>query len=94
MNKIFKVVALLEGVSYLLLFSNMLFVKHNHPELYHTLLFPIGMAHGVLFMGYIILAFMLRSEEKWDNKKFIEVCAASVIPFGTFYIDRKYFRNA
>lgn len=94
MTKIFKIAAFLEGISYLALFSNMLFVKHNNPELYHTLLFPIGMTHGMLFIGYVILAYMIRSEENWDDRKSVEIFAASVIPFGTFYIERKYFRNA
>jgi len=94
MLRIFKLVALLEGVSYLTLFSNMLFVKHNNPELYKTLLFPIGMAHGVLFIGYIILAVMLKIEENWSWKKFGIIALASVVPFGTFYIEQKYLKNA
>lgn len=94
MIRIFKILALLEGLSCIALFGNMLFIKHNNPELYKMLLFPIGMSHGLLFIGYIILAYMLKEEEKWSNRKFIEVCAASPFPFGTFYIDRKYFRKS
>lgn len=94
MLKVFKIVALLEGVSYITLFSNMLFVKHNHPELYHSLLFPIGMAHGLLFVAYIILAVMLKFEENWGWKKFGLIALASVVPFGTFYIEKKYLRSA
>lgn len=94
MLRIFKVVALLEGVSYLVLFANMLLVKPTNIDLYKTLLFPIGMAHGLLFMGYIILAVMLKIEQDWDWKKFGIICLASVLPFGTFYIDKKYLSNA
>lgn len=90
MLKLFKVVAILEGISYLALFGNMLVIKNNNPELYHTLLFPIGMAHGVLFVGYIVLAIMLKFELDWPFKKFSIICAASLLPFGTFYIDKKY----
>ena len=93
MLKIFKIVALLEGVSYLALFSNMLLVKPSNPLLYKTLLFPIGMAHGVLFVSYIILAIMLKFEQNWDWKKFGIICLASLIPFGTFYVDRKYLQH-
>lgn len=93
MLKFFKIVALLEGVSYLVLFSNMLFVKPIHFDLYKTLLFPIGMSHGLLFVGYIILATMLKFEDSWNMKKFGLVCAASVVPFGTFYVEKKYLRN-
>ena len=94
MLKIFKILALLEGLSCLALFGNMLFVKHNNPELYKMLLFPIGMTHGLLFIGYVILAYMLKEEESWPNRKFIEICAASPFPFGTLYTDRKYFRKS
>ena len=91
MNKTFKIVALLEGISLLLLFFFAMPMKYifSMPEYVRD----IGMAHGLLFIGYIILAFMLKSEENWNNKKFLIVCLASVVPFGTFYIDRKYFRD-
>ncbi len=90
MNKIFKIVAILEGVSYLLLFANMLLIKPNNISLYKTLLFPIGMAHGLLFMSYIILAILLKFDENWDWKKFIIILIASILPFGTFYVEKKY----
>ncbi len=93
MLKLFKIVAILEGISYLALFGNMLIIKPTNPELYKTLLFPIGMAHGILFIGYIILSIMLKVEENWDWKKFLIIAIASVIPFGTFYVEKKYLSN-
>lgn len=90
MLKLFKIVGVLEGISYLALFANMLIVKNMNLDLYKSLLFPIGMAHGVLFIGYIILAIMLKMEENWDWKKFFIIAIASVIPLGTFYIEKKY----
>ncbi|TDW51466.1 integral membrane protein [Flavobacterium sp. 270] len=93
MLKIFKVTAILEGISYLVLFANMLIIKTNNPELYHTLLRPLGMAHGVLFIGYIILAFLLRKPQNWDLKTFGIILIASLVPFGTFYIEKKYLET-
>ncbi len=93
MDKIFKTVAILEGVSYLVLFSNMLFVKHNNPELYHQLLYPIGMSHGILFMGYVVLALLIKKSQKWDLKELAIVLLASLLPFATFYIEKKYMKN-
>ncbi len=90
MNKLFKFVALAEGVSYLALFTNMLLIKPTNIELYKILLFPIGMAHGILFIGYIVLAIMLKFEQDWSWKKFGIISIASLIPFGTFYVDKKY----
>jgi integral membrane protein len=93
MLKFFKIVALMEGVSYLVLFSNMLIVKPANLELYKSLLYPIGMAHGLLFITYIILATILKFQDNWSFKKFGIIGIASLIPFGTFYIDKKYLRN-
>jgi integral membrane protein len=90
MLKIFKVTAILEGISYLVLFSNMLFIKPTHFDLYKTLLYPIGMSHGVLFIGYILLAFLLKSSQKWDLKTFGIILIASLVPCGTFYVEKKY----
>ncbi|MFC6095921.1 DUF3817 domain-containing protein [Flavobacterium qiangtangense] len=93
MLKLFKIVAILEGISYLALFGNMLIIKNMNLDLYKSLLFPIGMAHGILFIGYIILSIMLKVEENWDWKKFLIIAIASVIPFGTFYVEKKYLSN-
>jgi hypothetical protein len=49
MLKFFKVVAILEGISYLALFSNMLFIKPNNFDLYKSLLYPIDEPRGVVY---------------------------------------------
>ena len=91
---IFRIVAFLEGISYILLFTNMLVVKPMHLELYQTLLFPIGMAHGLLFVAYIFLALMVSSQLNWSYKTLGIVLLASLIPFATFYIEKKYLKPA
>ena len=52
----------------------------------------LGMPHGFLFIGYVILTFLIKSDYKWTNKELLFVLAASIIPFGTFYIDKKYLK--
>ncbi len=93
MTKLFKYVAIFEGISYLVLFANMLFIKPSNLTLYKTLLYPIGMTHGVLFIGYVILAWLIKKSMSWDFKTLIFVWTASLLPFATFYIERKYFKN-
>ena len=90
MIKLFKITAVLEGVSYILLFANMLLIKPTNLELYKQLLYPIGMSHGVLFMGYIGLAFLLKKTMRWNITTFLIILMASLLPFGTFYVDKKY----
>ena len=87
---LFRITAFLEGISYILLFSNMLFIKHNQPELYHSILYPLGMTHGILFMAYIVLAIIVGSKLKWNNKTLFIVLVASILPFGTFFIGKKF----
>lgn len=93
MLKIFKVTAILEGISYLALFANMLIVKPTNLDLYKSLLYPIGMSHGILFIGYVLLAILLRKSQNWDLKTFAIILIASLLPFGTFYVEKKYLEN-
>lgn len=92
MLKSFKIVALLEGISLLLLFFFAMPMKYLMEEPMYVR--HIGMGHGLLFIAYIIMAIMLKYEENWSGKKLAIISAASVIPFGTFYIEKKYLRNA
>lgn len=93
MLKIFKTVALLEGISYLLLLSNMLIIKPQNIMIYKQLLFPIGMSHGILFIAYIYLTFANTTSQKWNFKEVLEILLGSLLPFGTFYIERKYLKD-
>ena len=87
---IFRLVAFLEVVSYILLLFIATPVKYYFDNPQYVKL--LGMPHGLLFMGYVILAFMLKKDLNWNNKIFSTVLLASIIPFGTFYIDRKFLK--
>ena len=52
----------------------------------------LGMPHGLFFMLYIILAIVIQKQMKWNAKNLGIVMLASIIPFGTFYIDKRYLR--
>ena len=88
---IFRIVALLEGVSYILLLFIATPIKYfgNDPQ-YVKLL---GMPHGLLFIVYITLAIILKNDFQWNTKQFLIVLVASIIPFGTFYIDKVYLKE-
>jgi integral membrane protein len=90
MKIIFRIISFLEGVSYLLLMSLGLYYKYalNDPSFVKM----FGMPHGILFMLYLVLAIILKKEMNWSIKVLGMVLVASIIPFGTFYIDKKYFR--
>lgn len=88
MIKLFKIIAFLEGVSLLLLLFIAMPLKYiwEMPQMVQV----VGMAHGILFLVYIALAFMVYNELKWSLKTLAIVMIASIIPFGTFYIEKKY----
>lgn len=89
---VFRFVAFLEGLSYILLLGIAVPIKYiaNDPQ-YVKLL---GMPHGVLFIAYIALAFTLKPEQPWSKPTFYKILVASIIPFGTVYIDRQYLKQA
>jgi integral membrane protein len=93
MLKTFKIIAILEGISYIVLFSNMLFIKPNDFVLYHKLLYPIGMSHGVLFIGYVALAILLKKSQNWNIISLGIILLASLLPFATFFIEKRYLKN-
>lgn len=88
MIKLFRLITLLEGSSYLLLLFVAVPLKYlMGDESYVKLL---GMPHGLLFIAYIILSFVMRKKMNWNTTSFITILLASIIPFGTFYVDKKY----
>lgn len=93
MLRIFKNIAILEGISYLVLLFNMLFIKPSNLEIYKNLLYPIGMSHGILFMGYVLLTILLKNSQEWNYKTFFIILGASLLPFATFYIEKKYLKT-
>ena len=90
MKTFFRLISLLEGLSYILLLFIAVPIKYwVGDESYVKIL---GMPHGVLFMSYIVLSLLIKDDYQWKRHDVLIVCLASIIPFGTFYIDRKYLR--
>ena len=91
MLKLFRATAILEGISYLALFGITMPLKY-----WAEILEPnkvVGYAHGVLFIAYVVLAIVFCWERKWSIKRFIVLFLASLLPFGTFYADKKYLKT-
>ena len=83
----FRLVALLEGISFILLLFVAMPLKYIYgmPEAVKI----VGMAHGVLFIGYVTLQAMAAMEHEWDLKTNALFFLASLVPFGTFVTDRR-----
>jgi integral membrane protein len=84
-----RIIALLEGVSFLLLMF--IAVPLKYVGGYEHATQEIGMAHGLLFILYIFLVIPVQSEFKWNKRTTFLVLLASVLPFGTFVADARIF---
>ena len=86
----FRLLAFLEGLSFLAILFVTMPLKYQFGMPQPNLI--VGMLHGLLFIAYIYATFRFRMTENWDAKLTLKTLAASVIPFGTFYMDHKVFR--
>ncbi|MGS4344536.1 DUF3817 domain-containing protein [Myroides odoratus] len=87
MINLFRITAFLEGVSLLVLLFIAMPLKYIWDSPY--MVQKVGMAHGILFIAYIVFAFLIKNELKWSNKTLLLACIASIIPFGTFVVEKK-----
>jgi integral membrane protein len=85
--KRFRMVGFIEGISYLVLLLIAMPLKYIYgmPEAVRL----VGITHGALFTGYLILLAMAAKKYNWNIRFAIILFVASLIPFGTFYTDRK-----
>ena len=87
----FRTIAILEGISYLLLFGLSMPLKHwagiGEPNK------VIGYIHGFLFIAYCVLALMVWREQRWSLKILAYMLLASLLPFGTFYLDSRFLKR-
>ena len=90
MINLFRLIALLEGASYILLLFFAMPIKYLLDDPTYVKL--LGMPHGILFIIYIIFSALGKNKYNWNIKEFFIVSTASLIPFGTFYIDMKYLK--
>ena len=86
-----RIIAFAEGISFLVLLGIAMPLKYiaGIPEVVRV----VGMAHGVLFVLYVVLLIQVAIERDWSWKKSILAFLASLVPFGTFYADAKWFRT-
>ena len=84
-----RLVAFLEGVSFLVLLLVAMPLKYlaGQPQVIR----PVGMAHGLLFVLYVLLLVQQGIEHRWSLGKMVMGFGASLVPLGTCWADRKLF---
>ncbi|AXE17195.1 hypothetical protein DR864_05310 [Runella rosea] len=85
-----RIIGFLEGISFLVLLFIAMPLKYIAGQPMAVKI--TGMAHGVLFVLYILYVVMAAVEYSWSIKKSVLAFIASLVPFGTFWADAKLFR--
>ena len=86
-----RIIGFLEGLSFILLLGIAMPLKYFGGYEHATQ--DLGMAHGVLFIMYVISVFPVKMELKWSLFTTAMVLLASLLPFGTFVAEYKLFRK-
>ncbi len=86
-----RVLAFTEGVSFLVLLGVGMPLKYAFGMPTPNRI--IGMAHGLLFVLYVLLVIQCAIEFSWGWRKTCLALLASIIPFGTFWADVRLFRE-
>ena len=90
MRDLFRYTGWLEGGSYLLLLFVAMPLKYVWGE--PGMVRVVGMAHGLLFLAYVGLAFAMYDREGWTLKKLGWAILASLLPFGPFVFERRVLK--
>lgn len=86
--KIFRVVSFLEAISFLILLIIAMPLKYVYDQPQYVSM--VGMAHGILFVAYLFGAYLMFEKLNWTLKTLLIVGLCSILPFGPFYVDKKY----
>ncbi|HAN30004.1 MAG TPA: hypothetical protein DCQ06_00265 [Myxococcales bacterium] len=87
----FRTIAWIEGVSYLVLLFIAMPLKYMMGIAIAVKL--TGWAHGVLFIAYVALCMRAGHKERWSLLFTLLALGASLVPFATFWLDRKLVRK-
>jgi integral membrane protein len=86
----FRSVAFLEGLSYvMLLFTMVLKYRFSMPEPNKI----VGLAHGLLFVLYVTLLLFVWIRHRWKLGEVVVAFLLSLVPFGTFFGEARWWRH-
>lgn len=92
MLKIFRIVSLLEGSSYLLILCVTLNIISR------DFVSVLGMGHGVLFIVYCVLTLMTSYRQRWSALTWVPIFLAAIVPFAFLFVEafiqKEFRRNA
>ncbi len=83
----FRIIGFIEGISYLVLLFIAMPMKYMYENPIPVKI--VGMTHGILFILFMMLLLAAAQKHKWSFKFNSLLFIASLVPFGTFFTDKK-----
>ena len=90
MLKFFRLLSLVEGLSLVTLLFIAMPAKYQFGQ---DFVWPVGMAHGVLWLSYVLVSLVVSHLQKWSVLAWLGALVSSVIPFGFVLLDRRLKRE-
>ncbi len=59
-----------------------------------SLVSVVGTIHGAFYMVYVLLSYDVWRRTGWPLVKFVDMVLAGIVPFRTFFVERKIVRQA
>ncbi len=89
--KRFRLIANIEGWSYILLVFVAMPLKYGADL--PAAVSIVGMLHGILFVGFCMSLAEMFFRYRWSVLKAAAVFVSSLLPFGTFVMDRMLYKS-
>ena len=85
MLRMFRLIALIEGVTTIALFLVAMPLKYWAGN--DVLIFPVGMSHGVAWLAYLVAMLVCLPGKGFTAWQWLRTFAVALFPFGTFLND-------
>lgn len=87
----FRIVSMVEGISFLLLLFVAMPAKYYWGIPEATKL--VGMTHGLLFLAYVAMAVSIGPRHGWSEGRTFMVVLLGMLPFGCFVVEHRLKRE-
>ena len=90
MLKMFRILSLVEGLSLITLLLVAMPARYWFGV---DFVWPVGMAHGVLWLAFVVMSLVVSHLRKWSVGAWLLALLCSVLPFGFLMLDARLRRE-